>query len=224
MKNKSVFPSGFLFDFDGVIVDSFESHFNSWNKAHIALLSTKIKEFPHDKLSGKSPHIIAQYFCDEAGYPEKGLALFNLKGEYLHASPTPPKLLPGVVEIQEYISTQKVPHGIASNATRLFVKNSVQQLNLGFTTMFGLEDYEYPKPHPEAYITLAKALNIAKEDFGNTWVFEDSITGTKSALAAGMLPIGILTANTEEQMLAAGSKMAFPTLLEAYEYLKELNS
>jgi beta-phosphoglucomutase len=224
MKNKFKFPSGFLFDFDGVVVDSFESHFNSWNKAHIELFSSEIKEFPHGKLSGKSPHIIAQYFCDEVGMPEKGLELFKLKGEYLHSSTTPPKLLPGVVEITEYISKRKIPHGIASNATRLFVKNSVKQLNLGFTTMFGLEDYQYPKPHPEAYITLAKELNISKEDYLNTWVFEDSITGTKSVLAAGMFPIGILTMNSKEQMLEAGSKLVFPTLLEAYEYLKKHTS
>lgn len=222
MKNEIKFPSGFLFDFDGVVVDSFQSHFNSWNKAHLELFSSEILDFPHEKLSGKSPHIISQYFCDEAGFPDKGHKLFQLKGEYLHSNTTPPTLLPGVVEIQEFLSKKNIPHGIASNATRLFVKNSVMQLNLGFTTMFGLEDYEFPKPHPEAYITLAKKLNIPKEKFQNTWVFEDSITGTKSALAAGMIPIGILTANTEIQMKQAGSHLCFPTLLEAYHYLKEI--
>ncbi|MEI6866056.1 HAD family phosphatase [Flavicella sp.] len=222
MKNKFAFPTGILFDFDGVVVDSFQSHFNAWNQAHIELFSTKIKEFPNEKLSGKSPHIIAQYFCDKAGYSEKGLDFFQLKAKYLHTSTIPPFLLPGVVEIQDFLSENKIPHGISSNATRLFVKNSIQQLNLGFTTFFGLEDYKYPKPHPEAYITLAKHLKIPKENYMNTWVFEDSITGTKSALDAGMIPIGILTMNSEKQMLEAGSQIVFSTLLEAYKYLKNL--
>jgi len=221
MQNNDSFPSGFLFDFDGVIVDSFDSHFRAWNQAHFELFSSYIETFPHEKLSGKSPHVIAQHFCDEAGYPEKGNALFDLKGACLHASTVPPKLLPGVVEIQEFLAVKKAPHGIASNATRTFVKNSITQLNLGFTTFFGLENYTNPKPDPEAYITLAKALHIPKEEFGTAWVFEDSITGTKSALAAGMIPVGILTMNSKEQMLAAGSKFTFPTLLEAYEYLSE---
>lgn len=220
MKSNIPFPSGVLFDFDGVIVDSFQSHFSAWNAAHLELFSKEISHFPHEKLSGKSPHIIAQYFCDEAGYPEKGTDLFHLKGLYLHASNTPPKLLPGVEEIQHFLTQKNIPHGIASNATRAFVKNSVSQLKLGFTTLFGLEDYKFPKPHPEAYRTLANKLQITQENYASTWVFEDSITGTKSALDAGMVAIGILTANTKEQMLDAGSHYCFPTLLEAYEFLK----
>ncbi|MDG1804815.1 HAD family phosphatase [Flavicella sp.] len=222
MKPSLPMPTGVLFDFDGVIVDSFQSHFNAWNTAHKELFSQEISHFPHEKLSGKSPHIIAQHFCDEAGFPEKASELFLKKGECLHNSTTPPDLLPGVREIQEFLASKETPHGIASNATRAFVKNSVAQLALGFTTCFGLEDYKKPKPAPEAYITLATALGISKEDYKSTWVFEDSITGTQSALKAGMLPIGILTMNSEEKMLAAGSAYCFPTLLEAYQYLIQL--
>lgn len=222
MKNNSKLPSGVLFDFDGVVVDSFESHFNAWNTAHIKLFSSEIKVFPHQKLAGKSPHIIAEYFANEAGFPDRGLELFQLKGECLHKSTVPPNLLPGVVEIQTFLTEQNIPHGIASNATRLFVQNSVSQLNLGFTTLYGLEDYIHPKPHPEAYLTLAKALNIPKDDYVNTWVLEDSIPGTNAAIEAGMIPIGILTINSEEEMLKAGSHLCFPTLLEAYQYLKRV--
>jgi beta-phosphoglucomutase len=223
MKHKLPIPTGVLFDFDGVIVDSFESHFSAWNTAHKKLFAKEITHFPHEKLSGKSPHIIAQHFCDEAGFPEKSAELFLKKGACLHQSTTPPKLLPGVREIQELLARKKIAHGIASNATRMFVKNSVAQLNLGFTTCFGLEDYKMPKPAPEAYITLATTLEIHKENYKTTWVFEDSITGTKSALKAGMVPIGILTMNSEEKMLAAGSAHCFPTLLEAYQFLNQLN-
>ena len=71
-------------------------------------------------------------------------------------------------------------------------------------------------------MTLAKALNIPKEKYANTWVFEDSVPGTKAAVQAGMIPIGILTMNSEAQMLKAGSHLCFQTLLEAYEYLRAL--
>ena len=223
MKNNKNLPSGVLFDFDGVVVDSFESHFNAWNSAHKELFLKEIKVFPHEKLAGKSPHIIAEYFAKEAGQINSSLKLFELKGEFLHNSNIPPNLLPGVVEIQTLLMDKNIPHGIASNATRLFVKNSVSQLNLGFTTLFGLEDYLHPKPDPEAYLTLAKALNIPKDQYSNTWVFEDSIPGTKAAMDANMIPIGILTMNSEEEMLKAGSYLCFPTLFEAFKYLKELS-
>ena len=87
----------------------------------------------------------------------------------------------------------------------------------------GVEDYEFPKPHPEAYISLAKKLNISTKDYSSTWVFEDSITGTKAAKAAGMIPIGILTQYTKEELENSGSKLVFPTLLEAYHYMTTLS-
>ena len=221
MKNNIVFPKAALFDFDGVVVDSFQSHYGAWKSAFKELFNTEIANFPHEELSGKSPLLIAEYFCNIIGEKERTLDFYKLKGEHLHNSTTPPLLLPGVKEIQEFFTHKNIPHGIASNATKLFVKNSVSQLELGFTTLFGFEDYEHPKPNPEAYIKLATYLQVEKKDYENTWVFEDSIPGTQAAIDAGMIPIGILTMNTEEEMLKAGSQLCFPTLLEAFHFLKD---
>jgi len=66
---------------------------------------------------------------------------------------------------------------------------------------------------------LANALGFTKEDYKDIWVFEDSLTGTTAAKLAGMHPVGILTQYPEEELKKAGSKMVFPTLLEAYQYL-----
>ena len=122
-----------------------------------------------------------------------------------------------------FLTKNKINYGIASNATRQFLKNSIHHLNLNFPTVFGVEDYEKPKPAPEAYVTLAKALNFSETDFKDLWVFEDSLTGTTAAKLAGMIPIGILTQFTEEELKKAGSAMVFPTLLEAYQYLISLS-
>ncbi len=117
--------------------------------------------------------------------------LFYLKDNHLDIYFKVPKLLPGVHEITAFLSDKKIPYGIASNATKQFLKNSIHHLNLNFTTVFGVQDYEKPKPAPEAYITLAKALNFKENDFKDIWVFEDSLTGTTAAKLAGMIPIGI---------------------------------
>lgn len=219
MKNND-FPVGFLFDFDGVIVNSVDSHVNAWKEAFEKTFQKKLTYFPHEELAGKSPHLISEHLANAAGSIEKSLELYLLKGDILHSSNTPPILLPGVKEIQQFLAIRSIPHGIASNATRMFVKNSVAQLDLGFKHIFGLENYKFPKPNPEAYITLANHLEIPAREYKNVWVFEDSLTGTKAAVDAGMVPIGILTMNTKEQMEAAGSQHTFPTLLEAFEYIE----
>ncbi|WP_298779984.1 HAD family phosphatase [uncultured Polaribacter sp.] len=211
-------PKGILFDFDGVVVDSFESHYSAWKSAFKELFNEEIVPFPKS-YAGKSPMIIAGYFCSVIGKENQTEELFLLKDKHLDIYFKTPKLLPGVHEIVSFLSDKKIPYGIASNATKQFLKNSIYHLNLNFTTVFGVQDYEKPKPYPEAYITLAKALGFTKNDFKNIWVFEDSLTGTKAAKLAGMIPIGILTQYSEAELKEAGSILTFPTLLEAYNFL-----
>ena len=62
-------------------------------------------------------------------------------------------------------------------------------------------------------------MGFHQNDFKDIWVFEDSLTGTRAAKLAGMVPIGIMTQFSEEDLKEAGSVLVFPTLLEAYEYL-----
>ena len=212
-------PKGFLFDFDGVVVNSFKSHGNAWSSAFRELFNQEIAPFPKSH-AGYSPMLIAEYYCSVIGEEKRAEELFLLKDKHLDVHFTAPTLLPGVREITAFLSEEKIPYGIASNATKQFLKNSVQHLNLNFKTVFGVQDYEKPKPHPEAYITLAKALGFATNDFKDVWVFEDSLTGTTAAKLAGMIPIGILTQYSESELKEAGSVMVFPTLLEAYQFLK----
>ena len=113
MKSNS-FPKAFLFDFDGVVVDSFEVHYRAWKSAFYELFQEEIPPFPHEKLAGKSPLLIAEYFCNTLGQAEKTLELHLLKATHLHAGTTPPTLLPGVREIQGFLAAQNIPHGIAS--------------------------------------------------------------------------------------------------------------
>lgn len=211
-------PKGFLFDFDGVVVDSSQSHGSAWSSAFKELFNKEIAPFPK-KLAGKSPMVIANYFCSVIGEEERTEDLYALKDKHLDIYFKIPKLLPGVREFTSYLSTEKIPYGIASNATKQFLKNSVHHLNLNFSTVFGVQDYVLPKPAPEAYITLANALGFEKESFKDIWVFEDSLTGTEAAKLAGMVPIGISTQYTDTALKEAGSILVFPTLLEAYEYL-----
>lgn len=211
-------PKGFLFDFDGVVVNSFQSHHNAWASAFKKLFNKEIPPFPKE-MAGKSPMKIANYYCSTIGKEAETEALYLLKDEHLDTYFTVPKLLPGVREFTTYLSENNIPYGIASNATKQFLKNSVHHLALNFTTVFGVQDYEKPKPHPEAYMTLAKALGFTQSDFAHLWVFEDSLTGTKAAKDAGMIPIGILTQYSEAELKAAGSHLVFSTLLEAYQFL-----
>lgn len=211
-------PKGFLFDFDGVVVNSFISHYSAWSSAFKELFDQEIAPYPKSHV-GVAPIKIAEYFCGVIGQENQAEELFFLKDEHLDIYFKVPTLLPGVFEMTTMLTENKVPYGIASNATKLFLKNCIEHLSLNFDTVFGVEDYVKPKPAPEAYIMLAEALGFTKSDFKDIWVFEDSLTGTTAAKLAGMNPIGILAKYTEEELKEAGSTLVFPSLLEAYQYL-----
>lgn len=214
-------PKGFLFDFDGVVVDSFASHRAAWKSAFKELFHEELPAFPME-LAGGSPHKIATYYASTVGKENQSNDLYLLKDEHLDKFFQVPELLPGIREITAFLKENKIPYGIASNATRQFLKNSIYHLNIDFETYFGVQDYKKPKPAPEAYITLANELGFETPDFKDIWVFEDSLTGTTAAKLAGMVPIGILTQYSESELKGAGSQFVFPTVLEAFEYLKSL--
>ena len=209
-------PKAVLFDFDGVVVDSFEAHYGAWKQAFFELFQEEIAPFPAATHAGRSPMEIAAYFCDVIGKKEEAHSLFKAKGAVLHANTTPPKLLPGVKKLTQSLKQQDIPYGIASNATKKFIGNSIKQLALDFSVYFGVEDYKLPKPNPEPYQMLAKALGISETHFDTVIVFEDSITGITAVKKAGMIPVGIQTQHPKHVLKAAGCHYSFPTLLEAH--------
>ena len=128
-------PKGVLFDFDGVIVDSHISHYSAWSSAFKELFGEEIVAFPK-KHTGKSPMIIANYFCSVLDKEDQTEALFFLKDNHLDVHFITPEILPGVHECTTFLTKNKIKYGIASNATRQFLKNSIHHLNLNFPTVF----------------------------------------------------------------------------------------
>ncbi|MGY6649950.1 HAD family hydrolase [Wenyingzhuangia sp. IMCC45574] len=216
---KLPYPKAILFDFDGVIVDSFKSHYSAWTSAFKVLFNQDICPFPEATHAGKAPHIIAEYFAEFGGDISKAAELNKLKQRHLLTKPTPPDLLPGVREIKSFLDKKNIIHGIASNAYTAFVENSLKHAGVPFPVCMGVDQFSEPKPSPVPYWTLAERLGVKEEDFTKTLIFEDSLTGIKAAAATGMVAIGLLTQYTEEELKANGAVKVFPTLLEAYQEL-----
>lgn len=212
-------PHAVLFDFDGVVVNSFEVHYKAWSEAFFEIFDKKLGDFP-EGLEGKSPIQISERLCEVGGAPAMASKLYTIKGDKLHSSTVPPKLLPGVKELTKLLSEQDIPYGIASNATKQFISNSIDQLEIDFETFFGVEDYINPKPDPEPYIKLAKALDVEEVNFNNVIVFEDSVTGATAAIKAGMIAVGIETQHSGQILKDTGCNYSFSTLLETQSLFK----
>ena len=219
---KLPFPKAILFDFDGVVVDSEPTHMAAWASAFKEIFNKEICPFPVATHAGKAPYQIAEYFAEYGGDITKSSQLNTLKQEHLMQTTMHPNLLPGINEIETFLQENNISYGIASNAYTGFLENTVNALDLKFPVYMGVDKFEKPKPDPEAYITLAKALGVTEKDFDKAIIFEDSLTGIRAAKASGMVPVGILTQYSEEELLVNGAFKVFPTVLEAYQEITSL--
>jgi len=210
-------PSGVLFDFDGVIVDSLSMHITAWDLATDEMFGIKIRATMEADLVGRSTYTIAALISDHVGAPSRANELANLKKQKLREMTVPPPLLPGVREVFKFLGTSQIPFGIASNAPRLFIDDTLRAHNIKIQEYVGIEDSPRPKPAPDIYLECARRLRIPFTEHPKTLVFEDSTHGLKAGIDAGMIAIGVTSAHPATQLLDAGAVKVCESLDDAFK-------
>lgn len=215
---------GALFDFDGVIADSKSMHFQSWEFAVHRILSSAIDFTPSGVKSGASPVIIAQSICDNYKMGDKHELLLACKNNYLQENLHKTEPFQSIPDVFNFLNESEIPYGIASNASRDFVRGCLDSWNLKAPLVYGYEDYKFPKPNPEPYLKLAQNLNIQSKDFNEVVVFEDSETGLKAALAAGMKTIHIKSHCEVSSIILERVDYKFDKVVESLSLLKDFSN
>lgn len=183
----------FIFDLDGVIVDTAKYHFLAWRKIayHLGI------EFTHNHnelLKGvsrvRSLDIILELGNVEASQEDKNKWLVQKNEDYLSylIDMDAGEILPGVMPILQFLKEKKqlIALGSASkNARPILEKTEILSY---FDAIVDGNDVSNAKPDPEVFLIAAKLLDIKPE---NSIVFEDSVAGIQAANIAGMTSVGI---------------------------------
>lgn len=98
--------------------------------------------------------------------------------------------LSGVYETLSNLKNSPYKIGLASSSKMKIISAVLKKLQIQdyFEVVHSAEYEEYGKPHPQTFISTAKMLGIQADE---CLVFEDSLNGVISALAAGMKCIAI---------------------------------
>jgi len=98
--------------------------------------------------------------------------------------------LEGVSETLECLKHSSFKIGLASSSKMKIISAVLEKLKLAdyFEVVHSAEYEEYGKPHPQIFISTAKMLSVHPSE---CVVFEDSLNGVISALAAGMKCIAV---------------------------------
>ena len=183
----------FIFDLDGVIVDTAKYHYLAWKK----LANNLNIDFTHEHnelLKGvsrvRSLEIILGLGNVKASDEQKNEWLVQKNKEYLEYidKMDDSEILPGVMKVLNFLkeNNQPIILGSASKNARPILEK-VNILNY-FDDIVDGNDVSNAKPDPEVFIVGAKKANQTNE---NSIVFEDSVAGIEAANAAGMTSIGI---------------------------------
>lgn len=96
---------------------------------------------------------------------------------------------PGAPELLASLNAAGIPCALVTMSTRRIAEETVKLLPAGeFQAILGCDDVSHEKPHPEPYVKGAELLGVP---ISECLVLEDSVTGLKSAHAAGAVAVGV---------------------------------
>lgn len=184
---------GFIFDLDGVIVDTAKYHFLAWKKLANDL-GIDFTEEENEQLKGvsrvKSLEKILAWGNKTLSEKEFNEQMAKKNKDYLEyiVKMDESEILPDVPKILNFLSENKQPISLGSASKN--ARTILERVNLKekFDAIVDGNDVTKAKPDPEVFLIASKLLNVEPED---CIVFEDSVAGVEAANVANMTSIGI---------------------------------
>lgn len=183
----------FIFDLDGVIVDTAKYHYLAWQKI-AAQLGIDFTHEHNELLKGvsrvRSLEIILGLGNIEASQEDKDKWLVEKNEDYLGyiTNMKEDEILEGVVPVLDFLKEngQLIALGSASkNARPILEKVNILHY---FDAIVDGNDVTNAKPDPEVFVRAAQLLGKKAQD---SIVFEDSVAGVQAANIANMVSVGI---------------------------------
>jgi len=193
-------PFAFVFDMDGVIVDT-----NPYHKIALQKFAAKhgyslSEEELIKKIYGRTnkewiPNLFERNLSAEevAHYGEEKEKMFrDLYEKDIHE-------VKGLTDFLEQATQRDIKMAIGTSAPRSNVDFIVEKTGIGkfFPVILDESHVTYGKPNPEIYINCAAALKFPPSQ---CIVFEDSLSGVAAGRAAGSQVVGVATTHTAQEL------------------------
>ncbi len=211
---------GFIFDLDGVIVDTAKYHYLAWKKLANSI-GADFTEIQNEQLKGVSRVKSLEKILDWANKSISEGQFMELMArkndDYLSyiAQMNESEILPDVTTILDNLIKQKQPIALGSASKN--AREILKKVNLynRFDVIVDGNDVTEAKPNPEVFLIAANKLNIEPE---NCIVFEDSTAGIQAANTANMVSIGI----GQKKVLHEADDVFIDFTEMSTDYIKEL--
>ncbi len=185
--------STFLFDFDGLLVNTEEIHFAAFrelcriNGFSIPWDFFQYCEYAHYSSTGLRDATYEEFPKLQAQHPDWHVFYVDKKRIYQDLIETVPlEFMHGVPALLEALKKENIPRAVATNSTKQQIDVFKRRMPLLQTIPLWVtrEDYEKAKPNPDAYLTALDKLQ-GKNAIG----FEDSFRGIQALQKAKVPPV-----------------------------------
>lgn len=182
-----------IFDFDGVLVDTMDLHFKTWQKL-AELLGYDLPPELKKSMRGASRFNSLAIVLDHG----KVLADDRLKASYADLKDkwfqeelqdaSSNIILPGVLTLLESLKQRGIQCAVASSSRN--AKNILKKLEIDtcFKIILDANDIDKSKPDPAVFQEAILFLNSKPQ---NTWIIEDSPLGIQAAKQLGCKTIAV---------------------------------
>ena len=189
-----------LFDLDGTLADTDPLHLLAWREV-LAPYGLKVDPaFYRERISGRlNPEIVRDLLGLEGKEAERLIAAKEARFRALAQGLRPTPGLPGFLE---RIREKGLLWGVVTNAPKENARHVLEALGLRPPLLVLAEEVGRGKPDPLPYQLALRRLGVAPEE---ALAFEDSPSGVRSAVGAGIPTYGLLTGHEAEALIREGA-------------------
>jgi beta-phosphoglucomutase len=205
--------TGVIFDMDGVLVDSGPDHAASW-RAVASQHNIEISDEQFKRTFGRPSRDIIRIIWGEQVSDEE-IERYDQEKEAkyreLIAGRIP--LMPGARRMLADLRQAELVLALATSGPRENVELVLRESNLGsfFAAVVTGFDIKKGKPAPDCFLLAAERANLTS---AGCVVVEDAPVGIEAAVAAGMIPIGLVGTHPAQRLQAAGAALVAEELSE----------
>lgn len=196
-------PKYFIFDMDGVLVDSEPMHCQIIYEVFQQLEIQFPKSYIEETLTGMSAIPMWEKIKKDALLSKSAEELLQFHRTYFYERFEEIEVteVEGVKNVIQKLKNHGFSLALASSSSRKLIDYFTKKIHIShfFDVIMSGDDVKFSKPFPEIF---TKAAQWYQADSKNFWVLEDSKNGVQAAKSAGMNCIGFKNPNSGNQDLS----------------------
>jgi beta-phosphoglucomutase family hydrolase len=191
-----------IFDMDGVLADTAQAHFESW-QVIARRTGVEVTWADFEQTFGRPNHQIIPELLHRDVPADELREIDRVKeAEFRRIVSGALEPLPGVCELIAALDASGFGLAVGSSGPRENIDAILSALGLAghFPTIVSAWDVQLGKPHPEVFLKAADRIAVEP---GRCCVFEDVPAGIRAAKAAGMKCIAVTTTHPAASLAEA---------------------